>query len=293
MGRKPRKLYSSWLRKQNAFRRGVSFSCLLHLLLAYGCCQWTSCVAIRNAGRGDMACYSDLQMAAALRLAGVSPGDAAYLVATSHPESGGCNVIQQGQPYGLTGWGVWQITPGNSEPQFGINNALLSLWPNAEAAAAKLSSQGLGAWTTITSGAYLPYFSAAKSAVGTVWGLSASQVQSLAKSAGKGGTQAQTTAFNPLAPGQSIVGDVFGNVLNDLANQFHAGSVKDLFIRFGFILLGGLVLLLGIVMLVGRAATTTAINVAVPESKAASASSGSTASAARSSSQQVARSTTP
>ena len=240
-----------------------------------------------------MACYNDLEMAAALRLAGVSPGDAAYLVATSHPESGGCNVIQPGQPYSLTGWGVWQITPGNSEPQFGINNALLSLWPNAEAAAAKLKDQGLGAWTTITSGAYLPFFSAAKSAVGTVWGLPASQVTKLAQSAGgKSGASAQTTAFNPLAPGQSIVGDVFGNVLNDLANQFHAGSVKDLFIRFGFILLGGLVLLLGIVMLVGRAATTTAITVAAPESKAAQVSSGATARAAQSQTERAARGST-
>lgn len=238
-----------------------------------------------------MVCYSDLQMAAALRMAGVGPGDAAYLVATAHPESGGCNVIQQGQPYGTTGWGIWQITPGNSEPQFGVNNALLSLWPNAEAAAAKLRSQGLGAWTTITSGAYVPYFSAAKSAVGTVWGLSAAQVKALAQSAGKGGVQqAQTAAFNPLAPGQGFIGDVFGSVLTDLANQFHAGSVKDLFVRFGFIVLGGLLLLVGIIMLVGRTATTTAITVAAPESKAAQVSSGANVRAAQARTEKAARS---
>lgn len=62
--------------------------------------------------------------------------------------------IQAGQPYPTTGWGLWQITPGDSEPQFGVDQALLNPAANAAAAVAKYKAQGLGAWTTYTSGAY-------------------------------------------------------------------------------------------------------------------------------------------
>jgi Lysozyme like domain len=138
---------------------------------------------------------NDDQLAAVLRKAHVSPGDAAYLVAIAHPESGADpEAVQQGEPYATTGWGLWQITPGNSEPQFGINHALLAPQANADAAAAKLRSQGLGAWTTYTSGKYEPYFGAAKTAVASVYGMSMQQVDQLAASAGHGGPiPAQTT----------------------------------------------------------------------------------------------------
>lgn len=76
------------------------------------------------------------------------------MAAIAMAESSGSNVIQKGQPYSTTGYGLWQITPGNSEPQFGVNNALLDPVANAKAAFAKYKSQGLGAWTTYTSGAY-------------------------------------------------------------------------------------------------------------------------------------------
>lgn len=226
-----------------------------------------------------MTCYSDNQMAAALRLAGVSAGDAAVLVATSHPESGGCNVVQQGQPYATTGWGVWQITPGNSEPQFGINNALLSLIPNSLAAAAKLRSQGLGAWTTVTDGLYRPYLPAAQTAVAQVYHMSQQQVSQLAHSAASGGsggsTGIGTTGFNPLG---SIGGDIFGNLLNDLAKSFGAGSVKDMWIRAGFIIFGALLVLVGIAVMVAPAAKgvaqspigSAAIEAVAPESAALS-----------------------
>lgn len=228
-----------------------------------------------------MTCYSDMQMAAALRRAGVGPGDAAYLVATAHPESGGCDVIQQGQPYGTTGWGVWQITPGNSEPQFGINNQLLSLQNNANAAAAKLNSQGLGAWTTITSGAYSSYFTAAKQAVATVWGMSAAEVNKLAKSPGKGSTQqAQTTSalgsignFLGLNNFNQLVPDILGSITSNK-------SVKDVMIRGGLIVLGGLMLLIGVIMLAGGKGAKTAINVVAPESRVASVVSGTASSEA-------------
>ena len=76
------------------------------------------------------------------------------MAAVALAESRGRNIVQRGQPYSRTGWGLWQITPGNSEPQFGVDRALLDPHRNAEAAVAKEQSQGLGAWTTYTSGAY-------------------------------------------------------------------------------------------------------------------------------------------
>lgn len=211
-------------------------------------------------------------MAAALRIAGVNAGDAAYLVATAHPESSGCDVIQQGEPYATTGWGVWQITPGNSEPQYGVNNSLLNLDANARAAAAKLRSQGLGAWTTITSGKYLPYLPAAKIAVSNVYGMPLSQVNALA--AAKGTGNASTTGFSPLGSlGSGLTSDLLGG----LASSLGLPSSKDMMIRFGLIILGGLLLIVGVFMLVGKQAITTAVEVAAPESRVALAAQPSTA----------------
>ena len=51
-------------------------------------------------------------------------------------------IIQSGQPYSTTGWGLWQITPGNSESQFGQDYQLLDPWNNAEAADAKYKGAG-------------------------------------------------------------------------------------------------------------------------------------------------------
>lgn len=76
------------------------------------------------------------------------------MAAIAMAESSGNNVVQQGQPYSTTGWGLWQITPGNSVPQFGTDQAMLNPVNNAKAAHQKWVGQGLGAWTTYTSGAY-------------------------------------------------------------------------------------------------------------------------------------------
>jgi hypothetical protein len=54
--------------------------------------------------------------------------------------------VQKGQPYGTTGWGLWQITPGNSVASVGVDNALLDPITNARAAKVKYDSQGMGAW---------------------------------------------------------------------------------------------------------------------------------------------------
>lgn len=77
-------------------------------------------------------------------------------------ESNGSDIMQTGQDYAHTGWGRWQITPGNSEPQFGVDQALLIPINNAHAAVAKYVSAPHGGnnfspWTTFTSGKYKRY----------------------------------------------------------------------------------------------------------------------------------------
>jgi intein/homing endonuclease/transposase-like protein len=80
--------------------------------------------------------------------------------AITAPESGRRpSAVQQGQPYATTGWGLWQITPGNSEPQAGVNAALLNPANNAQAAVAKYTQAGFSftPWTTYVNGLYQPY----------------------------------------------------------------------------------------------------------------------------------------
>lgn len=89
------------------------------------------------------------------------------MVAISLAESSGNpSAIQQGQPYARTGWGLWQITPGDSEPSVGKDHELLDPEKNAEAAYLKYKAQGLSAWSTYTSGAYARYMQAARDAQG-------------------------------------------------------------------------------------------------------------------------------
>jgi hypothetical protein len=64
--------------------------------------------------------------------------------------------IQAGMPYATTGWGLWQITPGDSIPAYGEDYQLLDPWNNAEAAFAKYQGDGdsFDPWTTYMTGAY-------------------------------------------------------------------------------------------------------------------------------------------
>lgn len=69
-------------------------------------------------------------------------------------------IIQAGQPYSTTGWGLWQITPGNSIPSsFGEDFELLDPWNNAEGAVNKYVAAGnsFSPWTTFNTGAYQNY----------------------------------------------------------------------------------------------------------------------------------------
>lgn len=84
----------------------------------------------------------------------VAPIMAAIAEAESSLDS---TIIQSGQPYSTTGYGLWQITPGDSEPQCGSDTGLLNGSANACAAVAKYNQGGLTQWTTYTSGAYKAY----------------------------------------------------------------------------------------------------------------------------------------
>jgi hypothetical protein len=92
--------------------------------------------------------------------AGGPGGGTAHVAAAITGAESGFNprAVQQGQPYATTGWGLWQITPGDSEPQFGIDQALLNPMNNARAAVAKYrAAGGFSPWTTFMDGAYLRF----------------------------------------------------------------------------------------------------------------------------------------
>lgn len=110
--------------------------------------------------------YSFAQLEA-FAIQGGFPADLApTMAAIAMAESSGNNVTQQGQPYATTGWGLWQITPGNSVPQFGVDQAMLNPVNNAKAAFAKWMGAGgntaalRSQWTTYSSGAYLKFLPA-------------------------------------------------------------------------------------------------------------------------------------
>lgn len=114
---------------------------------------WTTGGAVSIGGAYSLQSLENLWIQA-----GGDPSVARTMAAVALAESSGIPTnIQQGQPYATTGWGLWQITPGNSEPQFGTDQQLLNPLNNAKAAVAKYRAQGLGAWTTYTSGAYAAF----------------------------------------------------------------------------------------------------------------------------------------
>jgi hypothetical protein len=67
-------------------------------------------------------------------------------------------IIQPDEGYSTTGWGLWQITPGDSVPAYGEDYQLLDPWNNAEAAVDKYDAAGgFDPWTTYVDGAYESY----------------------------------------------------------------------------------------------------------------------------------------
>lgn len=114
---------------------------------------------------GDHAQASAAQIYTWAVQAGFSPAEAVIATAITFPESGGYpGIVQSGQPYSKTGWGLWQITPGNSVPSVGVDNALLDGATNARAAYAKYHAAGnsFQPWTTYDDGKYKSFLSQAQ-----------------------------------------------------------------------------------------------------------------------------------
>jgi Lysozyme like domain len=102
--------------------------------------------------------YTAQEIHAALGAAGFDPTLWTVMDAIAGAESSWLPmVIQKGEPYDTTGWGTWQITPGNSEPSIGIDRQILPLLVNAKCAKVKYDAQGLEAWTTWRNGIYEKY----------------------------------------------------------------------------------------------------------------------------------------
>lgn len=149
-----------------------------------------NCLLLTTWGR-DMALDAPLSWAAVAALAlaaGFPPGPAVIITSITEPESARIqNNVQQGQPYATTGWGLTQITPGNSEPQFGTDQAMLNGLNNMRAAHAKWSAAGgFDPWTTWVNGLNVPYLADAKAAVERVSKLSPAQLNKLVDAAQAG-----------------------------------------------------------------------------------------------------------
>ena len=136
------------------------------------------------------------QVAAAAVLGGWSYSDAVIAVSITQPESSRDDtVIQQGQPYATTGWGLWQITPGNSVPQFGINNAMLNPLNNAKAGHFKWQGNGWWPWTTWQDGLNVPWIPDAQGGVNAIRGMSTAQLLHLLGAGGTPAPSGQPTAI--------------------------------------------------------------------------------------------------
>lgn len=170
---------------------------------------------------GDRQVLSTADVYRVARQAGFSPAQAIIATAITNPESGRQpGVVQSGQPYSTTGWGLWQITPGNSVPSVGTDDALLDPLTNARAAYAKFQGAGnsFRPWTTYTDNAYQSYLSAAQTAAsavgdaigGLVGGAEAAGAQAAGAAAGGSGGAGGGLGGSVDAPTLSAIQDFIG-----------------------------------------------------------------------------------
>jgi Lysozyme like domain len=145
------------------------------------------------------------QVAAVALKSGWSPGDAVIATALTGQESSRYPaIIQQGQPYATTGWGLWQITPGDSAPQFGINDKLLNPLNNGKAAFWKFSEAGgWSPWAADFPDRVRPFEPPAQAAVQAVTRLPPARLAKLVADAEKGvggddGGTGQVSDWSPL-----------------------------------------------------------------------------------------------
>lgn len=139
---------SPWLHRENA--------ATINAIAASVASSFAAALRAGGTGQGNLGTAEQAWMGA-----GGPGGLWAHIAgAITGAESGfRANAVQQGQPYATTGWGPWQITPGNSEPQYGTDYGLLNWRSNALAAVAKFRQAGgsFSPWTTFGSGAYLQF----------------------------------------------------------------------------------------------------------------------------------------
>ena len=134
--------------------------------------MWGDCVQLPGVSPALMEPLSYGQLMWLWIRAGGPISLAPTMAAISRAESNGVpGCVQAGQTKQNTGWGLWQITPGTSESQYGTNQEILNPLSNAKAAVAKYRSQGLGAWTTYQKGLYMPFLQAAQAAQPTGKGI--------------------------------------------------------------------------------------------------------------------------
>jgi hypothetical protein len=159
--------------------------------------------------------------------AGGNPSEAPVMAAIAEAESSGNNVEQSGQPYATTGWGLWQITPGDSDPSIGVDSALLNPLTNAKVAVQKEETQGLSAWTTYTDGEYLRFMQ-----------------NGVAATSGSATDAAATSASSSVESAtESAVGS---SVIQSVMTGLGVSSVQDLFERGALMIFGAVLVVIGL-----------------------------------------------
>lgn len=203
-----------------------------------------------------MTVYSYSQLEGLWIQAGGSRSMAPLMAAIALAESSGNSAAMNFNDNGgtQTSVGLWQVSTGTHSFPAVWRTAL----GNAREAVNKLHTQGLTAWGTFTSGAYKQFLRG---------NVPPSAVKGGGGAGGPGGVQ--TTAFNPL-------GGVGSDLLGGLSSALGLPSPKDMMIRFGFVILGGLLLVVGVFMLAGKQAIQVGVEGIAPESRAALAATGST-----------------
>jgi hypothetical protein len=153
--------------------------------------------------------------------AGFRGHDLAVAVAITHPESSG-NPNARGSVTSSDpgGWGLWQITPGNS--------ALLDPQANANAAFAKYRNRGFQPWTTYNNGAYSQYMPQATIAANNVMGSMTSTTS----------PPAPSNAFDATSTGNAITNAGTGVVGNLKVVAMHILNSVTLLAGFAIVAVG-------------------------------------------------------
>jgi hypothetical protein len=148
-----------------------------------------------------------------------------------------------------TSWGLWQISLGNhNEPASNWNNPV----ENATLAINKLETQGLSAWGTYDSGAYLGPLQA---------NANVTPAASFPANTGSPGSSNIGTLLSA-NPVSSAASGTAAGIASGLAASFGASSIQDALIRLGLIILGGILIIVGIVVMSGERTLKATIDMA-------------------------------